>query len=269
MATWVIGDIHGCWETLQRLLDRVQWDPVEDELWLVGDLVNRGPRSLEVLRWARRHSERIVSVLGNHDLHLVARARGLRPDRPEDRLEGVLEADDCDELLQWLWTRPFMHRRADVIMVHAGLWPDWTLHEAACTAAAASDGIEDLLLRFRTKPKPVWEPRLEGVERHAAAAAVFTLLRTVHADGRPNFRYTGPPDGAPGDCRPWFSQSRVIADGCTVIFGHWALLGFHRESNAICLDSGCVYGGSLTALCLDDGRMVQQPLADRVGAHGG
>lgn len=269
MATWVIGDIHGCWETLQRLLDRIRWDPAGDELWLVGDLVNRGPRSLEVLRWAQRHRERIVSVLGNHDLHLLARARGLRPDRPGDRLEEVIEADDRDELLQWLRTRPFLHRRADVIMVHAGLWPGWTSGEAEEIAAAASGAIDDLLARFRSKPKPIWRPDVEGVEGHAAAAAVFTLLRTVHADGRPNFRYTGPPEGAPEDCLPWFATSSVIADGCGVIFGHWALLGLHRETNALCLDSGCVYGGALTALRLDNGKIVQQPLADRVDINGG
>lgn len=269
VATWVIGDIHGCWETLQRLLDGIRWDPAEDELWLVGDLVNRGPRSLEVLRWARNNGDRIVSVLGNHDLHLLARARGLRPDRPEDRLEEVFAADDCGELLQWLQTKPFLHRRADVLMVHAGLWPGWTADEAERIARAASAGIENLLDRSRTKPKPIWEPELDGVERQAAAAAVFTLLRTVHADGRPDFRYTGPPEGAPEGCRPWFEGSRVVADGCSVIFGHWALLGLHRESNVTCLDSGCVYGGSLTALCLDNGKMVQQPLADRIDENGG
>ena len=269
MATWVIGDIHGCWETLQGLLQRIRWDSAGDELWLVGDLVNRGPRSLEVLRWARRHRERIVSVLGNHDLHLLARARGLRPDRPGDRLNEVIEADDCEELLQWLQTRPFIHRRAGVIMVHAGLWPGWTCDEAEEIAAAASGAIGDLLARFRAKPKPMWKPDFEGVERHAAAAAVFTLLRTVHADGRPNFRYTGHPDGAPADCRPWFDTSTVVADGCAVIFGHWAVLGLHRENNAFCLDSGCVYGGALTAHRLDDGKIVQQPLVDRVDANGG
>ena len=269
MATWVIGDIHGCWETLQRLLDGIRWDPAEDELWLVGDLVNRGPRSLEVLRWAYDNSNGIVSVLGNHDLHLLARARGLRPDRPEDRLDGVLVAEDRDELLQWLQTQPFLHRRDDVIMVHAGLWPRWTAGEAERTAVALSAGVADLLHRFRMKPKPEWEPGLDGVERQAAAAAVFTLLRTVHPDGRPNFHYVGSPDGAPDGCRPWYENSRAVADGCSVIFGHWALLGLHRESNVTCLDSGCVYGGSLTALCLDNGKMVQQPLVDRIDANGG
>ncbi len=269
MTTWAIGDIHGCWETLQRLLDRIRWDPAADELWLVGDLVNRGPLSLEVLRWARDNSDRIVSVLGNHDLHLLARARGLRPDRPEDRLDQVLAAGDRDELLQWLRMRPFLHRRDDLIMVHAGLWPGWTAVEAEIIAAEASAELEDSLHRFRMKPKPKWGPELAGVDRQAAAAAVFTLLRTVHPDGRPNFHYAGPPDGAPDDCRPWYEDSMVVADGHGVIFGHWALLGFHRDGEVTCLDSGCVYGGSLTALCLDDGRMVQQPLADRSDAIGG
>jgi len=136
MATYVIGDIHGCWQTLERLLERIGWHPERDRVWLVGDLVNRGEGSLAVLRWAatQRH---LTAILGNHDLHLLARAEGLLEARPEDRLDEVLEAPDRDELLHWLRTRPFLHRRDDVTMVHAGLWPGWSLAEAEALAAGA------------------------------------------------------------------------------------------------------------------------------------
>lgn len=273
MATWVIGDIHGCWETLQRLLDRIRWDPTGDELWLVGDLVNRGPRSVDVLRWAVQNDRRIVSVLGNHDLHLLGRARGVRAARSEDRLDDVLGAEDRDELLGWLGGRPFLHRRDSTVMVHAGLWPEWTLAEAKleakAVAATAAAEIDGLVHRFNSKPKPVWRTGLSGAERRAAAAAVFTLLRMVGADGRPEFGYTGSPDDAPAGYRPWFDASRIVADGHTVIFGHWAQLGARREGGVMCMDSGCVYGRSLTALRLDDGKMVQQALADEIGLVGG
>ena len=264
MATWVIGDIHGCWETLQRLLDRIRWDPAADDLWLVGDLVNRGPASLEVLRWAVAHDNRITAVLGNHDLHLLARAEGQRPRRAEDRLDQVMAADDRENLLRWLRMRPFVHRRDRTVMVHAGLWPGWSVVEAEAIAEATATKLADVVPRIGRKQELGWRTDLEGDERLDAAAVVFTLMRTVAVDGRPQLGFTGPPDAAPEGCTPWFESSEVVRDGYTVIFGHWAMLGLYRENNVICLDSGCVYGGRLTALCLGTGDVVQQALADRV-----
>ncbi len=264
MTTWAIGDIHGCWQTLQRLLDRIRWDPSSDELWLVGDLVNRGPASLEVLRWAVANDHRVTSVMGNHDLHLVSRADGLRAARVEDRLDEILAAPDREELVGWLRRRPFLHQGAETVMVHAGLWPGWTLPEAETVALQTSDRLDWLLPRLNTRPKPLWAPSLEGDERLAAAAAVFTLVRTVCLDGRPHLGFTGPPKEAPEGCRAWFETARVVLDGWRVVFGHWAMLGWSYSSRAVCLDSGCVYGGSLTALPLKGGDPVHQPLADRV-----
>jgi bis(5'-nucleosyl)-tetraphosphatase (symmetrical) len=265
VATWVIGDIHGCWQTLQRLLDAIRWDPAIDRLWLVGDLVNRGPSSLQVLRWAVEHDARITAVLGNHDLHLLARARGLRPARAEDRLDEVMAADDRDDLLDWLRHRPLLHRENRTLMVHAGLLPRWSVDEAERIARDVARGVDRLLPSFSAKPKPVWTRDLEGDERLAAAAAVLTLMRVVDADDRPRFGFSGSPADAPGGCRPWYEAAQVLNEGFSVIFGHWAMLGFHRREGMVCMDSGCVYGGSLTALCLDDGRVVDHPLVDPVG----
>lgn len=266
MATFVIGDIHGCWTTLQRLLDRVGWDPVRDELWLVGDLVNRGPRSLEVLRWAARQ-QRLVATLGNHDLHLLARAAGIAEVRREDSLQEVLDAPDRDELLAWLRRQPFLHTSGDLMMVHAGLVPDWDENEAMALANQARDRLsgEDgrhFLERLSRKPRPQWRVGLVGDERLAAAVTVFTRARVVRSTGEPELGFTGPPERAPEGCRPWFQGSTVIESGAQVVFGHWAQLGVYRSGGALCLDSGCVYGGSLTAWCPEDGRMIGERTAD-------
>jgi len=269
MATYVVGDIHGCWQTLQRLLERIGWRPSSDELWLVGDLVNRGPGSLEVLRWAMEHDERLVSVLGNHDLHLLARAAGLVGPRPGDRLNEVLAAPDRGRLLGWLRGRPFVHRRDRAMVVHAGLWPGWSADEAVRLAGDLADRLgghdgEAFLGRLIRKPRPRWDPNLGGDNGLAAAASIFTRLRVVRADGRPKLGFTGAPDEAPEGFRPWFVNSAVVESGVTVVFGHWAMLGFYRGENATCLDSGCVYGGSLSAVRLDDDRVFHQPVVDPV-----
>ncbi len=269
MATWVIGDIHGCWETLQRLLGRIEWAPEQDKLWLVGDLVNRGPRSLEVLRWAHENSKRLVAVLGNHDLHLLARAAGVAEAKKEDTLDEILAAPDCDELLGWLRKRRLVHRFGPHVMVHGGLMPEWDI-ELACgladAAAARLSGPENEIFMGRLvgNRKTAWCPDLEGDERLAAAVAVFTRMRMVGPDGRAHLAFTGSPDDAPEDWRPWFATSAVLRQGYALMFGHWAQLGFHRTHDVTCLDSGCVYGGSLTALRLTDGRVVHEPVADAV-----
>jgi bis(5'-nucleosyl)-tetraphosphatase (symmetrical) len=266
MPTYVIGDIHGCWRTLERLLERIRWRQERDRLWLVGDLVNRGPESLAVLRWAVAQPGLVVT-LGNHDLHLLAVAAGLARRRSEDRLEEVLGAPDRDELLGWLRTRPFVHRENGVMMVHAGLWPGWDLAHAEAMASEAQQrlagrGRRAFLERLVSKPRPKWRTDLVGDERLAAAAAIFTRLRVVGRDGRVKLGFTGPPEEAPEGYRPWFETSDIVKRGPRLVFGHWAQLGFFRDDRVVCLDSGCVYGGTLTALRLEDGQVFHEPVAD-------
>jgi bis(5'-nucleosyl)-tetraphosphatase (symmetrical) len=273
VTTYVIGDIHGCWRTLQRLLERIGWDPLHDELWLVGDLVNRGPQSLEVLRWAAGQ-KRLVATLGNHDLHLLARAEELLCPRPEDNLREVLAAPDRDELLAWMRRQPFVHRRGDLMMVHAGLMPSWDEDDALALAHQARDRLNDdgdreFLEQLCRKPRPRWRASIGGDERIAAAVSVFTRARVVGPDGEPELGFTGPPEAAPDGCKPWFEGSDIVERGMRVVFGHWAQLGLHRSGGALCLDSGCVYGGSLTAWCPDDGRMISEPTSDAISPRGG
>jgi bis(5'-nucleosyl)-tetraphosphatase (symmetrical) len=263
VALWVIGDVHGCWRTLQRLLDRIGWEPARDRLWLIGDLVNKGPDSLAVLRWAARQPG-VDSILGNHDLHLLARAAGLGSPRSDDRLEEVLDSDDRVELLEWLLGRPFLHRAGDTVLVHAGLMPEWGIGEAERLAAEASARLRDLLPKLTATPRPVWGSDARGDDRLAAAVGIFTRVRVIRGDGTPKLGYAGALEAVPNGTRPWFEAARILREAQLVIFGHWAMMGFRRCGRAVCLDSGCVYGGSLTAIRLDGEDVVQVPLEDSV-----
>lgn len=257
MSTFAIGDIQGCFASLEALLARVGFGP-SDRVWLVGDLVNRGPGSLEVLRWARAlHADgRLQAVLGNHDLHLLARARGLRARAKRDTLEEVLAAPDRDELLAWLGGLPLLVREGERLLVHAGLLPAWTPEEAERLAAAASARLRDdpefLAARYR-KPRP------QGELQRAVDA--LTLMRCVDAEGRPDTRYKGGLEGVPAGLVPWFRAPGRRSLGVEVVCGHWAALGLHRADGVAALDTGCVWGGALTALRLEDGAVFQQPAA--------
>jgi bis(5'-nucleosyl)-tetraphosphatase (symmetrical) len=267
MATWVIGDVHGCWLTLQRLLENIQWRPDRDALWFVGDLVNRGPSSLDVLRWAYGNRGKLTAVLGNHDLHLLARAAGAAKKRKEDSLEEILAAPDREELLEWLRARPLAHRFGPYVMVHAGLAPEWGIElmtglaESVASRLADDDGDEAVRLLYAGRKVP-WSVDLRGDDQLAAAAAIFTRMRMVDREGRAQLDYAGPPGAAPDGWQPWYTKSAVRSQGYRLLFGHWAQFGFYRAHDAICLDSGCVYGGRLTALCLNDGKVVQEQSID-------
>ncbi len=262
MATWVVGDVHGCWSTLERLLEKIGPLGVGDRLWLIGDLVNRGPGSLAVLRWAAAHP-RVDAVLGNHDLHLLGRGAGVSRARAGDRLEEVLTATDRDHLLGWLRERPLMAVAERWLIVHAGLLPEWTAERAltlADRAAAALSGPEGNALLAALASRRCRPPsRLEPL---VAAAAVMTRIRIVDRDGVPVPGFTDAPASAPDGCRPWFEASPVPTPERPVIFGHWAMLGDYRAPGVRCVDSACVHGERLTAVRLDDELTVSEAVAD-------
>jgi bis(5'-nucleosyl)-tetraphosphatase (symmetrical) len=266
MATYAIGDVHGCFETLQKLLCEIRHDPGQDRLWLVGDLVNRGPRSLDVLRWAVAQGDRIVTVLGNHDLHLLARAAQVAAPKRRDSLAEVLEAPDRDDLLAWLLHRPLLHREGEHLLVHAGLFPAWTPERAEElareTEAMLRSGAGGLLASVDSKADERWDEGLPAGERARVALAGFAKLRTVQADGRMCAGYSGPPDDSPRGCRPWFEHAKRRSRGVTVVFGHWAALGLCLRDGVAGLDTGCAWGQELTALRLDDGGIFRQPVID-------
>lgn len=260
MATWAIGDVHGCYRTLQALLGRMDLDVRRDRLWMVGDLVNRGPRSLKVLRWAHalnaEMGDRFQVVLGNHDLHLIARHLGVVGARPRDTLKKALKAKDAPQLVDWLRRRPFVHFERiagrDHVLVHAGLRPGWSPDDALKAA-----GWLERKLRGR-------EAKRLLRRRNRKSLVTFTRMRMLDGKGRPN-DYNGLPEGAPRGLLPWFD---VEPRGCpdhAAVCGHWAALGLRIGTDLVALDSGCVWGGALTAVRLDDRFVVQAASLDSPG----
>lgn len=257
MATWAIGDVHGCYRTLRKLLKKIDFAKSADRLWFTGDLVNRGPRSLEVLEWAADHDWRIESVLGNHDLHLLALAFGVAEERPRDTLRPILKSSRQVPLLDWLRRRPLAVGTPARLMVHAGVLPAWSGAEVLSIAARLEGRLRgadamQLLAALRRKGG---RPEEEGSE--VRALRVLALIRTLRPDGDLCREFAGPPEEAPKGCVPWFAAPGRRSAGTEIVFGHWAAAGFRRGANYLALDSGCAWGGQLTAVRLDDGERVQ------------
>lgn len=256
MATWVIGDVQGCYDELHVLLARIRYTPDRDRLWFCGDLVNRGPKSLETLRFARTHAD--VCVLGNHDLHLLAAAARPNVRRRKDSLDSVYAAPDRDALLDWLRTRPLLHHDADsgCTLIHAGLPPQWDLEQARACARE----VENFLLRddhahffehmYGDEPA-VWDPGLSGWERLRFITNCFTRLRYCTEDGHLALQEKGPPGSQGRGLRPWFSWPGRKSRALNILFGHWSTLGAYDGDNVHALDTGCLWGGGLTAVRLD------------------
>jgi len=273
-ATYAVGDVQGCYRTLRRLLRRLPFDPRRDRLWLAGDLVNRGPRSLDVLRFVRdekaRLGRRLQVVLGNHDLHLVGRFLGTREPKRSDTLEPVLRASEGAALVAWLRRQPLLHREAlrkgERVLVHAGLHPAWTTRQAEALARAVRREIgsprgPELVAGVADGAVP-WSRSLSRDRRLRAALYAFTLMRTCSPRGRPCRGFSGPPQDAPAGCLPWFAVPGRRSRKATVVCGHWAALGLHVAPGLVALDSGCVWGGRLSAVRLEDRAVFQEPLAD-------
>lgn len=260
MPTYAVGDIHGCLETLHRLLDAIDPDPEHDRLWLVGDLVNRGPDSLGVLRWARAlhdaWGERLVVVLGNHDLHLLAIHAGIAEQRPGDTLYDLLRADDCDALIRWLGNRPLLHRDGDYLLVHAGLLPSWSADDAERRARSVEAALRGEHRTALLRREPASSAELD-LSREYEALAAFARLRTCTTAGAP-CSFTGPPEQAPPDCLAWFDIPGRRAAETTIVCGHWAALGLRNDPNLVALDTGCAWGRELTAVRLDDRKVFRQ-----------
>jgi bis(5'-nucleosyl)-tetraphosphatase (symmetrical) len=260
MAVYAIGDLQGCLDPLKRLLDRVAFDPARDRLWFCGDLVNRGPASLETLRYARDLGDLAVCVLGNHDLHLLATAwadRGARKKR--DTLDEILAAHDREELLEWLRRRPLLHHDAECsfTMVHAGLPPQWDLEEARAAAGELEavlrgDRFVDFLRAMYGDLPDRWHDDLEGVDRLRYIVNAFTRMRYVRPDGSLDFDNNGAPHRAPEGLVPWFRFPGRRNTGLRIVFGHWSTLGEITHEGAFSLDTGCVWGGRLSAFRLDN-----------------
>lgn len=284
MAIYAVGDVQGCVVPLEEMLDKLRFDPPRDQLWLTGDLVNRGPHSLQTLRLVKNLGSSAVTVLGNHDLHLLAVAAGVREARPGDTLEAILRAPDRDELLDWLRRRPLAHfdKRAELgqktLLVHAGVYPGWGNKQAARRAAEVEkllrgdggpgdDGDGGDNADYRRFLRAMYG-RVPLTWRDAAAqdkwrrarfiTNAFTRMRYCTVDGNLDFEHTGRPGSQPPGFVPWFEHPRRKCRNWRVVFGHWSSLNFMPGGCAIGLDSGCIWGRQLTAVRLD---------GDRAGQH--
>jgi bis(5'-nucleosyl)-tetraphosphatase (symmetrical) len=260
MAVYAVGDLQGCLEPLKCLLNRVAFDPAKDKLWLVGDLVNRGPESLKTLRFLYAMRESLVCVLGNHDLHLLAAAHNIERLKKGDTLREILEAPDCKDLLGWLRQQKLIHYDAEreVALVHAGIPPQWTLKKALRSAEEVEQALrDDNLLEpfldgmYGNEPAK-WDKNLQGVARLRVITNYFTRMRFCTSDGKLDLKGKEGIDTAPPGYEPWFKHKDRKTRNLTIIFGHWAALeGRCDEPGVYALDTGCVWGGAMTMLNVD------------------
>ena len=265
MATYAIGDIQGCREHLERLLDKIKFDPARDTIWFVGDLVNRGPDSLGVLRLVRNQlGERAISVIGNHDVHLMSVWSGHGRLKSSDTLRTIIKAEDAGDLIWWLRHRPVMHLAEELgyAMIHAGIPPAWSVAEAQLRALELEDALrggipfEDLMGNIYGDLPAEWSDDLSGYHRLRYIANAFTRMRFTDSSGRLLLRFKGSPKDAPEDHQPWFvtrQRLRSRRDPLKLLTGHWSRLGLHTDSGLLSIDTGCLWGETLTAVRIDDG----------------
>lgn len=256
MSTYAIGDIQGCYQPLLRLLDKIKFNPAKDTLWIAGDLVNRGPQSLETLRFIKSLGDSAISVLGNHDLHLMALYYSGAKNKKSDTLTEILQADDCAELMDWLRTLPLVHydKSINTIMAHAGLPPKWSAKKSNKRAKEVQEMLQfgDYQSFFDNMyGNNQWHKSLAGNDRHRGIVNFFTRMRFCDADSQLDFDHktTEPPEGF----LPWYMWPDRKAKKTRIVFGHWAALeGETYTDNVFALDTGCVWGGKLSALRLED-----------------
>lgn len=272
MSTFVVGDIQGCHAEFLRLIELIQFDPASDRLWLVGDLVNRGPDSLGVLRYVRSLGAAAVTVLGNHDLHLLAVAAGVAEPHHTDTLDEVLKVPDRDELLFWLRHQKLLHAEDNAVLVHAGLLPQWSIKQAVKLAHEVEHELQgddhgNFLKHMYGNTPQAWDDELEGYKRLRVIVNAFTRMRVCTAQGEMEFRFKGELPNIPAGYMPWYEVPKRKSRDATVIFGHWSALGLLLTEKVIALDTGCLWGGPMTAIRLEDRQLFQVPCTKPVAKH--
>jgi bis(5'-nucleosyl)-tetraphosphatase (symmetrical) len=271
MSTYAIGDIQGCYQELLQLLDAINFDQAKDQLWFTGDLVNRGPESLEVLRFVKQLNENTIITLGNHDLHLIAVAENPENKKSRDTLDEILAAPDKVELLKWLRQLSLIHTDQDTgfTLIHAGLVPQWDLHKTMEVAQEAeailkSDNFNDFLAVIYGSQPDQWSDDLAGYDRIRFIINCFTRLRYCNKSGKIDFEFKGAPGSEPKGILPWFCIKNRKTKKEKILFGHWSTVRLgniedFRKYNVYPMDNGCVWGGTLTAIRLDDEQWFSVP----------
>ncbi len=262
LNTFVIGDIQGCCDQLEQLLDLIADTDPQAQILFAGDLVNRGPKSLETLRLVKSMGSRANTVLGNHDLHLLAVANNIRPAHRSDTLDAILQAPDRDELLDWLRCRPLALLEQGNLLVHAGLFPQWSVEQTLSLAQEVEEVLSgpdwiDFLAQMYGNTPDRWSEELRGVDRLRCVVNALTRMRYCNADGVMDFVSKESAAGAPAGLMPWFDVPGRKSSGQAIAFGHWSTLGLVLRPDLISLDTGCLWGGQLTAVSLTDRQVLQ------------
>jgi bis(5'-nucleosyl)-tetraphosphatase (symmetrical) len=259
MAVYAIGDLQGCYDPFRKLLDKLRFDPETDTIWLTGDLVNRGPKSLKTLRFVRSLDDSVITVLGNHDLHLLALGAGkVRYGHRFEGLQKILKASDADELLDWLRRRPLAHydKSLGTLLVHAGIHPSWSVKKTLARAAEVEDALRDdnyrtLLGKIYGSTPTRWSGDLAGYKRLRFIINCLTRIRMLTKKKHLNLSHNGTPWSAHKNLVPWYEFDEPAWAGTRIVFGHWSALGLIVLPKLISLDTGCVWGRQLTAVRLD------------------
>ncbi|MFT5397184.1 MAG: bis(5'-nucleosyl)-tetraphosphatase (symmetrical) [Gammaproteobacteria bacterium] len=267
MSTYAIGDLQGCYAELQDLLDKINFDKTNDQLWFVGDLINRGPKSLECLRFVKSLGNSARTVLGNHDLHLLAIANKVRKPHRKDTLDDILNADDVDELISWVRNLPLLvnDTALNFTMVHAGLPPQWTLEQAQSLANETesllrSEQFNDFIQHMYGDQPDSWSEALKGYDRHRFIINCLTRMRYCYADGQLNLKANNAPGNEDEKLIPWYAQTGRQTKNNKIVFGHWSTVHLGNEKNfnqykVYPLDTGCLWGGEMTAIRLEDEKL--------------
>lgn len=267
MPTYVIGDIQGCYQEFRELLHRIHFNPQSDQLWLTGDIVNRGPQSREVLDFIFDHQKYVTLVLGNHDLHLLSIVFANQPLGEKDTLQAVLDDTHCEMWCRWLLKQPLAHhdKARSLLLVHAGIAPQWTLKQTLeCSSeietVLKSPGAEKFLSEMRGDDANLWSDDLSGPLRLRTITNYFTRVRFCDAQGKMDLKHKTALGSQPSYLFPWYGIPNQWPTDLKILFGHWAALeGKTGESRFICVDTGCVWGNALSALCLETGAWFQVP----------
>lgn len=266
MATYAIGDLQGCFYSFCNLLTEIKFNPERDRLWLVGDLINRGPHSLEILRWMHAHAEHVITVLGNHDLHALAAYEGYVEQHRNDTLTDLFAAPDRDVLMDWLRLQPLAHAENGHLMAHAGLLPQWDAAKARMLAGEVETVLRGpdyrhFLAQMYGNLPDAWDETLVGMGRLRVITNALTRMRVCTPEGRMEFRFKGEPKDIPSGYLPWFEIKSRMSRKDSLIVGHWSALGLVTRKNFVALDSGCLWGGKLSAIRLEDRKVFQVPRA--------
>ena len=267
MATYAVGDVQGCFYSLQNLLKRIDFNSKVDELWLVGDIINRGQGSLETLDWCYKNRDDIKIVLGNHDLHFLSVAFNQKKMSSTDTLQPILSSRNLNEYIDWMLSWPLIHKDKNFLMVHAGLMPDWSIDDALHLAKDVMESLRkdpnDFFKDMYGNKPDKWSLAHKKKDKQRLAINAMTRLRCLNSDNAIDFTYKSDLNNIPSSLTPWFDIEAENTRREFIVSGHWSAIGIQKHNYGITLDTGCVWGGKLSAYCIESGSLTSVNSNDR------